>query len=188
MSSQRNILDAAAEQVAEVGLRRTTLTDVARRAGVSRMTVYREYGDADTLFRALLTREITDLVAGVDEDVAGLTTARARLVHAAGLIVERMSTHTVFRRVLELDPELLLPLVVDRLGSGQRLGMAKIAAAIEDGNTDGSIRPLKADVASYAIQLAVQSFLWSARITERESDPSSVVAELRAMLDRYLSP
>jgi AcrR family transcriptional regulator len=188
VSSQRNILDAAADQVAEVGLRRTTLTDVARRAGVSRMTVYREYGDADTLFRALLTREITDLIAGVDADVAGLTTARARLVHAAGLIVERMTTHTVFRRVLELDPELLLPLVVDRLGSGQRLGMAKIAGAIKEGYADGSIRTLNADAASYVIQLTVQSFLFSARITEHESDPSSIVAELRAMLDRYVAP
>jgi AcrR family transcriptional regulator len=35
------ILDATRASVLDFGIRRTTLTDVARRAGVSRMTVYR---------------------------------------------------------------------------------------------------------------------------------------------------
>ena len=76
MTSQRNtaILRAAAEEVAAVGLRRTTLTDVARRAGVSRMTVYREYGDAPTLWRSLLTEEISAVVSAADQ--AALQAAR----------------------------------------------------------------------------------------------------------------
>ena len=55
MSSHRNILDAVQESVLDVGLRRTTLAEVARRAGVSRMTVYRLHEDLDTLVAALLT-------------------------------------------------------------------------------------------------------------------------------------
>ena len=41
------VLDAARACVLDVGVRRTTMTDVARRAGVSRMTLYRRFPDLD---------------------------------------------------------------------------------------------------------------------------------------------
>nr|MDT0664439.1 helix-turn-helix domain-containing protein [Micromonospora sp. DSM 115978] len=43
------MLDAAEASLLAVGVRRTTLTDVARRAGVSRMTLYRRWPDLRTL-------------------------------------------------------------------------------------------------------------------------------------------
>ena len=43
------LLDAARATILAVGWRRTTLTDVARRAGVSRMTLYRRWPDMQTL-------------------------------------------------------------------------------------------------------------------------------------------
>ena len=45
-----------------VGVRRTTLTDIARRAGVSRMTVYRRFADVTSVMAALMTREFTALL------------------------------------------------------------------------------------------------------------------------------
>ena len=50
-------LDAARESIFAVGWRRTTLTDIARRAGVSRMTIYRRWDDMQTLLADLLVRE-----------------------------------------------------------------------------------------------------------------------------------
>jgi hypothetical protein len=68
--SQRNefepaddgVLDAARTCVMAVGVRRTTFSDVARRAGVSRMTLYRRFPDLETLLSALMTREFGRLV------------------------------------------------------------------------------------------------------------------------------
>src|SRR5258707_15793260 len=54
---EERVLDAAREALLEVGLRRTTLTDVARRADVSRMTLYRRWPDLRTLVRDVMTRE-----------------------------------------------------------------------------------------------------------------------------------
>ncbi len=51
------VLDAVRDCVLAVGVRRTTLTDVARRAGVSRMTLYRRWPDVRTLVGDLMTRE-----------------------------------------------------------------------------------------------------------------------------------
>ena len=56
------LLDAARECVLAVGVRRTTVTDVARRAGVSRMTLYRRYPDLEAVLAALMTREFGRLI------------------------------------------------------------------------------------------------------------------------------
>src|SRR5829696_5525860 len=51
------MLEAAKACVLAVGVRRTTFSDVARRAGVSRMTLYRRFPDLETLLSTLMTWE-----------------------------------------------------------------------------------------------------------------------------------
>lgn len=63
-TSQR-ILDAALAEAAAVGLQRITVEDVVRRAGVSRMTVYRRYPRRDDLVEALVRRETQRFLAAV---------------------------------------------------------------------------------------------------------------------------
>lgn len=195
MASQRNtILRAAAEEVAAVGLRRTTLTDVARRAGVSRMTVYREYGDAAALFRALLTESIGQVVFGAEADVRHLPTARERLVESVALTVERLAEHPMMQRVLELDPELLLPFMTDRFGSGQRLALDHLRGQLTAGMEDGSVRELDVVPAARLILLTAQSVIFSVRIAEGPASPESTTTDgaaslgdhLRHLLDAYL--
>lgn len=182
MTPQRHtLLDAALACVMDVGLRRTTLADVARRAGVSRMTVYRQFTDLDTLVSALLTRELGAVIAQVEQEVAGLPTARERLVEAAVRTVDRVSVHPLYRRILDLDPELLLPLVVDRFGSTQQLSMAQVAAQVEQGRADGSVRDVDPRTAATVVQLTTQSFVFSARLVDDEAR-----AELRHLLEGYL--
>ena len=60
------ILDAARSCVLDFGLRRTTLAEVARRAGVSRPTVYRRWPDTRAVVADLLTREIRTAIRGHD--------------------------------------------------------------------------------------------------------------------------
>ena len=191
VTSQRNttILRAAAEEVAAVGLRRTSLTDVARRAGVSRMTVYREYGDAPTLWRSLLTAEIGDVVAQADRmATASASNGRERLVSAVVEAVTRLAEHALVTRVLELDPELILPFVVDRLGSGQQLAVESIRSMLADGIADHSIRECDVPASAHLMLLLAQSFVFSARITPADASPAAVTEELRRMLDGYLAP
>ena len=53
------ILTAAASCVRDFGVQRVTLAEIARRAGVSRPTVYRRWQDTATILAALLTDRIT---------------------------------------------------------------------------------------------------------------------------------
>ncbi len=189
MTSKRNtILAAAAEEVSSVGLRRTTLTDVARRAGVSRMTVYREYGDAATLFRAMLTSEVEDVVSDAEAEAGPGQSGRAKVVTAVVAGSRRLATHPLFRRVLDLDPEMLLPMVVDRLGSGQLHARERLLNLLRAGVDDGSVRPLDVPTAAHVVLLTAQSFVFSTRISEADPALTDVWAELGELLDRYLAP
>jgi AcrR family transcriptional regulator len=178
------VLAATRECVMDVGLKRTTLADVARRAGVSRMTVYRQYGDLQTIVSELLTRELVAVLDRAREAVASLPTARERLVEAGVRTVEEVTHHPLYRRVLDLDPELLLPLVVDRFGSTQRAAIDLIAAQVKEGQHDGSIRLVDPRLAATCLQLTAQSFVFSARVV----DGQPVGNELRHLLDAYLRP
>jgi AcrR family transcriptional regulator len=51
------ILDGALRVAAAAGLRRLTIDDVAARAGVGRMTVYRRFGSREELVEGLTARE-----------------------------------------------------------------------------------------------------------------------------------
>src|SRR5918911_937214 len=81
------ILDAALEQFQLVGLRRPTIDDVARRARVGRVTVYRRIGQKDELVRAVILRELRRLFAAVDAATAPLTTVEERLAEGFAVVL-----------------------------------------------------------------------------------------------------
>ena len=82
-------------------------------------------------------------------------------------MVERLDDHPLYRRMLDLDPELLLPLVVDRFGSTPAGGARRcVADQLVAGQQDGSIRALDTGVAATAVLLAAQSFVFSARFVD----------------------
>ncbi len=153
------------------------------------MTVYREYGDAATLWRSLLTAEIGEVVAAADQKaLASAENGRERLVTAVVEAVSRLAEHPLVTRVLELDPELILPFVVDRLGSGQQLASERLRAMLEAGVADGSVRPCDVSAAAHLMLLLAQSLVFSARVPATGASAAAIASELRLMLDGYLSP
>src|SRR3982750_1357029 len=111
--------DAARACILDVGWRRTTLTEVARRAGVSRMTIYRTWADMPQLLADLMTREwggvVADSLAAEDPQAPTVD----RLVGDIVGTVQRLRDNELFLRIVELDPELLLPYLLSRRGRSQ---------------------------------------------------------------------
>lgn len=62
-----DLLDAAAELIAQRGYRGVRMQDIANMAGVSRQTVYNEFGDKWRLAQALLMRENERYLDQIDE-------------------------------------------------------------------------------------------------------------------------
>src|SRR5690554_3819714 len=71
------IIEAARESIMSVGLRRTSIAEIARNAGVSRPTVYRRYADLDELSNEVITREFLRVLAEL-RDMPG--DARQRMI------------------------------------------------------------------------------------------------------------
>lgn len=64
------LLDAAVAEFSAFGFRRSSMESVARRAGVSRATLYVHWKSKDDLFRALVEAIHTEQVAAMEEAVA----------------------------------------------------------------------------------------------------------------------
>lgn len=185
------ILAATRASVLAVGVRRTTLTDVARRAGVSRMTVYRLVPDVTTLILEVISREFAELLADAERGARRRRTARARLAASAAAVVRRLPQEPLFRRVLDVDPELLLPYLTDRVGTTQRVAVAHLRRMVTDGHADGSIRRGDPDVLAATVLLVATPFVVSNRLLDELAGAQgrdAILAELERVVEGVLRP
>ncbi len=102
------ILDGALALVAASGIKHLTMDDVAARAGVARMTVYRRFGSRQQLTDALAVREcrrcLSQIAAALDP--AKPIDERATELFVATLRVIR--EHPLLARLARVEPEALL--------------------------------------------------------------------------------
>ncbi|MGH3356570.1 MAG: TetR/AcrR family transcriptional regulator [Nocardioidaceae bacterium] len=188
MSSIRHIseqadvlLDAARHCILAVGWKRTTLTDVARRAGVSRMTLYRRWPDMQTLLADLMAREWADMVADPrDEPAAGVTRT-----------VRTLRDNALFRRIVDVDPELLLPYLLDRRGRTQDAMLQRLTARLGESQRAGTVRAGDPALLARTLLLAAYGFALSAHTMTGDPDEPTLEhldAELELLAERYLAP
>jgi AcrR family transcriptional regulator len=158
-------LDAARACILDVGWRRTTLTEVARRAGVSRMTIYRAWPDMPTVLGDLMTREWADVVArAVSEADAALgdgAPAADRIVAEVVATTRALRENELFVRIVELDPELLLPYLLTRRGRSQQAIGELTAGRLREGQEDGSVRDGDPVAIARSLLLATHGFVLS---------------------------
>ncbi|MFF4835453.1 TetR/AcrR family transcriptional regulator [Streptomyces sp. NPDC001315] len=186
------VLDAARDCVLAFGVQRTTLTDVARRAGVSRMTLYRRWPDVRSLVGDLMTREWIDVASRAMPQRRPGRDMRGLIVDGLVAGVAAFRAHPLFRKIIDVDPELLLTYVLDRRGASQEALLSLLADALTEGHADGSVRRTHTGRQARAVLLVVQSFTLSLRTMTDEDDPeltsSAFLDELRTLLERTLTP
>jgi AcrR family transcriptional regulator len=161
------------------------MADVARAAGVSRATLYRRFPNVDAVVAALTTRELGAIVA------AGFARpgkdARTTIVRGIVATVQAVRAHPLTRKIIDVDPEFLLPYLVERRGTSTAAQLDLLTEAL--GSTDGSIRRGNRAAQARALWLAAWSFALTGPVLADESvSLDALDRELRAMLDRYLAP
>jgi AcrR family transcriptional regulator len=163
---QSAYLDAARACILDVGWRRTTLTEVARRAGVSRMTIYRAWPDMAAVLGDLMTREwgevVTQAVAEADAAVGEGSPAADRIVAEVVATTRALRDNELFLRIVELDPELLLPYLLTRRGRSQEAIAELTGDRLREGQQDGSVRDGDPVAIARALLLATHGFVLSA--------------------------
>ena len=192
---QAAYLDAARACILDVGWRRTTLTEVARRAGVSRMTIYRTWPDMAAVLADLMTREWGEVVATAVVAADGSLVGDQRATVADHLVAIVVATsralrdNELFVRIVELDPELLLPYLLTRRGRSQQAIAELTAARIREGQAEGSIRDGDPVTMARALLLAAHGFVLSGHtMIDDDVTEEALDAELAHLVRRAVTP
>ncbi|WP_433756609.1 TetR/AcrR family transcriptional regulator [Nocardia sp. CA-135398] len=179
------ILDAARACVEEFGVRRTTLTEVARRAGVSRPTVYRRWPDTGSLVAELLVRELRAIVT---DTMPAAGDARTRLVEGVVAGAATIRSNPLFGKIFRTDTDLMLTYVFGRLGRNQRALIELFSAGIRAGHRDGTIRAGEPEQMATMLLLIAQSAVQSAGTVAPLLAGAALDTELGRAIDGYLAP
>jgi AcrR family transcriptional regulator len=176
------ILEAAIAEAEEFGMRRFTIGDVARRAGLSRVTIYNHCPGKDRLVEAVLLHELRRFLRDIDAAVADCETLEDRLVEGFVFGLTYLRRHRLLNRLLRSEPELLLPYLTVKANPVLAAGRAFIAGfARQD---DLPLNEEQIQGVSELLARAVLSFVLT---------PESVLglktqAEIRGFAETYLAP
>jgi AcrR family transcriptional regulator len=180
------ILDAATRLMSTIGIRRTTMADIARAADVSRATLYRRFPNIEAVAAQVTTREFLEILAsGPQPDGASArATAIATVVH----LVSAAREHPLLRRIVELDPEFLMPYLLQRLGRTSRGHLEILAALVRSGQIDGSVRGGDTKVMATTLLQMAWSFTFTGPVFAGPGSGDVLDSELAELMERYLRP
>lgn len=176
------ILDAALAETLAHGIRRTTMSDIARRSGVSRQTVYRYWPDAQSLFASLVTREVIAQLPA-EAHPTSLDELVVMLVDAA----DRVRGLAIVDRLRDTDPELFARYILGRLGTSQRHVHAALTALVQAGQAQGFVAAGDAQQPAAMLLLILQSAVQSAPLVAEWLDEDAWRVELSAAVRGVLS-
>lgn len=147
------ILDAAVVEIATSGVAKLTVEGLARRAQVNRATIYRRFGDIDTVVEALTLREGHRMAQEVASAVASAEDPRQQLVEGFVASIRMAREHPVISRVATLEPDRLLAAGMADNAALLRLGSGVVAAGIRLSQERGLALHLDPDEAGQTLAM-----------------------------------
>jgi AcrR family transcriptional regulator len=126
----QRILDAALAEAGATGLRRLTVEDVVRRAGVARMTLYRRYPRREDLVQALVNRETQRFLTAVADGIDRGADLRDGLTEGFIGALEFARRHPLIRRAGQAEPGSIIEAVAADEARLLAIGSAFIARQI----------------------------------------------------------
>jgi AcrR family transcriptional regulator len=178
------ILEAAAYCVVAYGVDRVTLAEIARRARVSRPTVYRRWPDTRSILAALLTSRIV----GVLDEVPSRGVGREALVERIVAVAQRLRRDEVIMSVLLKAADLAMIYIAERLGTSQQILLDAVASDIKLAQEEGSVRSGDQRQLAAMCLLITQSTIQSGQIVAPILDADALDVELAHSLNGYLKP
>jgi AcrR family transcriptional regulator len=182
------ILAATLEQAELVGIRRTTMEDVARRSGVGRATLYRRFPTKAALIDAVVLAEARRYLEGSAAARAHAETFEDRMVYSTVFSVTFMREHTLLKKLLRTEPETILPsLTIDAgaildYASEHTMGLLRTELYGTDPTTEAQERHLRT-VSELHTRLTL-SFI----VTPHTSINLATIDDTRIYVRNYLMP
>jgi len=176
------VLDAALAAFLDFGIRRTSMGEIARRAGISPATLYRRYAQKSDVVMGVGMREAQRLLSYLELhiDVTAPPLDQLTALHVA--VADQLRGNELLHRVLATEPESVLPKITIDADPILEIGRGYLAAFLTRLQSEGHLP--RYDVAPVAD--------WLARLAQSEVlTPSTTPlseAEARAFVRDHLAP
>ncbi|WP_019630025.1 TetR/AcrR family transcriptional regulator [Actinomadura atramentaria] len=184
-ASRAKILDAAYEQFCRTGIQRTTMEDVARRANVSRITVYRRFATKDALVEQVVRREFRRYFDRFLSDIERAGTAADRVVLGFVSSLRAIRGNPLIGGLIETEPDLIMPSMVNDGGRTLAVVREFVAGQLRREQRAGDVpAELDVDLVAELMVRVTGSFLAiPSRLVDLDDD-----AQLATVARRFLVP
>ncbi|WP_052422914.1 TetR/AcrR family transcriptional regulator [Nonomuraea candida] len=183
--ARERILDAAYEQFCRMGIRRSTMEDVARRAKVSRITVYRRFATKDALVEHVVRREFRRYFDRFLIDIEQAGTAADRVVLGFVSSLRAIRGNPLIGGLIEAEPDLLVPsMIADggrTLATVRRFVAGQLRREQRAGNVSGDLDVEL--VAELMVRISASFLAIPGDVVDLDDD-----AQLASIARRFLVP
>jgi len=179
------ILDAAYDLFCRQGIQRTTMDDVARRARLSRITVYRRMVSKEALVEAVLLRDFRQYVDRFLSDIAGAESVADRVVVGFVSSLRAIRSNPLMAGLTAADPHSVAPSIVGEDGRVMAAVARFLAGQLRLEQRAGNIASgVDVDVvAELMVRLSASFFLSPSEVIDLDDDE-----QVAAIARRYLVP
>ena len=129
--SNTDVLDAALQSFLDFGIRRTSMGEIAKRAHISPATLYRRFAQKSEIVQMVGLREVRRFVDSVEARIDHSTPADEQLVELFVAFADGLRSNQLMRRLLDTEPEIVLPFLTTQGGPVLALGTEYVAEFIE---------------------------------------------------------
>ncbi len=174
------ILAATMTCLERFGVAKTTIDDVAREAGCSRATIYRNFPNRTALVSAAVDTELARLTVAVADAAARATTAEDAVTAMFVTASRMIQTHPALQRAMTLEPEVVLPALSFEGGDALLAEASRRFAPV----LARFVPPERAAVAAEWCTRVLLAYLHPERAPLSMTD----VADVRALVRRHVIP
>lgn len=126
------LLESALSAFLDFGIKRTSMGEIARRAGISPATLYRRFESKNELVEAVSVREAQRFVAMIDKQVRAVSGSEDQLIEIFVAFITAIANNELLRRLLRTEPDLILPRLTTDAGPILTVGRSYLAEKLRE--------------------------------------------------------
>ncbi|MEV5836853.1 TetR/AcrR family transcriptional regulator [Nocardia sp. NPDC052112] len=132
VSDGEKLLESALSAFLDFGIKRTSMGEIARRAGISPATLYRRFESKNELVEAVSVREAQRFVAEIDKRVQKVEGVEEQLIEIFVAVITEIAGNELLRRLLRTEPDLILPRLTTEAGPIIAVGRTYLAEKLRE--------------------------------------------------------